>query len=209
MLKKLEELHEAKNKLITNLNHELDKDIKQVDTKEASDVADMIKDLSEAEKSCWEACYYQSICCAMAEAEGSEGSMGYDNWRYSSGRFAPKGSGHYAGYNFPPMSEFPRHPEMIYRMGYGNSGGGNGGSSGGSNSYSGGGRRGYNYDQYSQARRHFHETGDMGHKQEMNEKAREYMAETAESIKEMMIDADPELKKKLKSDLANLLSEMS
>ena len=33
------------------------KGIEKLDTKEAGEVADIIKDLAEAKKSCWEACY--------------------------------------------------------------------------------------------------------------------------------------------------------
>lgn len=57
-----------------------------------------------------EAAYYENVTEAMEnyEADGGEGRMGYDRWRYSSGRFAPKGRGTY-GY-------VPMHTDMP--MGY-------------------------------------------------------------------------------------------
>lgn len=202
MLKKLEEMHEIKNELICAMKSELGKGIEKVDTHEAGEIVDMIKDLCEAEKECWEACYYQSICVAMAKAEGDPERMGYDNWRYSSGRFAPKGHGHMSGFTFPPMSEHHMDPAMIYRMGYG-------GSGGGEMTYDHPDHgRGYNYEGYARARRHYTETKDPHARTEMNEKAREYMSDTISSISEMMEDADPELKKKIRADLANLLSQM-
>lgn len=71
-----------------------------VDTKEMGEVVDIIKDLAEAEKAVWEACYYKEIVEAMEEEEEfqemlyKEGRAGYDRWRTSKGRFAPKGHGH-------------------------------------------------------------------------------------------------------------------
>lgn len=64
-----------------------------VDTKEMGEVIDMVKDLAEAEKAVWEKCYYESIVEAMEEYE-EDGRAGYDRWRTSRGRFAPKGTGH-------------------------------------------------------------------------------------------------------------------
>lgn len=64
------------------------------------EVIDMIKDLSEVEKNMAEAECYSEM------SDGQNESRGYDNWRYSNGRYAPKGLGHYS----------PRHfimPEMV------------------------------------------------------------------------------------------------
>lgn len=91
------------------LNEIKTKGAHNVDTEEMGEVIDMIKDLAEAEKCAWEKCYYKSIVEAMADEEKYEqsllkemidkygeadGRLGYDRWRTSRGRFAPKGTGH-------------------------------------------------------------------------------------------------------------------
>lgn len=92
-------------------------------SEELGDAIDMIKDLADAEKNIWKACYYKKVIEAMEEAKEKEeemekllgkmsmaelsdgsGRMGYDNYRYASGRYAPKGHGHYVGrHGFVPM----------------------------------------------------------------------------------------------------------
>lgn len=151
MLNKIDELRASKERLIDELRTHTSMNTADMKTKEIADVADAIKDLAEAERNCWEACYYQLVCEAMSE--GSNDRAGYDNWRFASGRFAPTGHGHRSGY---PDS---RMDPAIHRMGY-------------------------------------HEGN-----RDMNE--------TIMSIKETMRTADPEMKRKLKTDLANLLGEMN
>lgn len=105
---------------------------------------DMIKDLADAEKNIYKACYYKTVVEAMEEekerkelmremgmSDDNQGRMGYDNWRYpSSGRFAPEGSGQYYGY---PIDYHMDPTEMRY--GYSsNSGSSNSGNRGGGNS---------------------------------------------------------------------------
>lgn len=64
---------------------------------EFGELVDALKDLSEMEKNCYEAEYYR-LKMFENSMEDEGGLEGYDNRRYSSGRFAPKGYGHYAGY---------------------------------------------------------------------------------------------------------------
>lgn len=73
----------------------------QIDTEEMGKVVDMVKDLADAEMNVWKKCYYEAIVKAMEEDKEKEelmfkmdGRMGYDRWRTSTGRFAPKGHGH-------------------------------------------------------------------------------------------------------------------
>lgn len=88
---------------------ELDeKGINGINAEEFGKVTDMIKDLAEA-------MYYRSIVVAMDDAEYGEdydweGRKGYDEWRYKSGRFAPKGRGMRRGYEEPPY--YRMDPEM-------------------------------------------------------------------------------------------------
>lgn len=102
-MEKLKDLNEIKHKLIEAVESELAEGIQNVDTAEMGEVIDMIKDLAEAEKDCMKAAYYENVTEAMGEYEENE-RAGYDRWRYSSGRFAPKGRGTY-GY-------VPMHTDM-------------------------------------------------------------------------------------------------
>ena len=103
-------VHEMLENIVKAAHSEIaEKGIHNVDTKEFGDVTDMIKDLCEAEEKIYKTCYYKKIVEAMEESEKEdelmlkmmieehgevEGRMGYDRWRNSRGRFAPKGTGH-------------------------------------------------------------------------------------------------------------------
>lgn len=123
---KAKKICEMKDELICQVKPMISQGVfcEGVDGMAVGQVVDMIKDLCEAEKDMYKACYYKTVVEAMDDAEenredfiemmgkaaimaafnGEDNDrMGYDNWRYSSGRFAPKGSGHYAGYTDPKM----------------------------------------------------------------------------------------------------------
>lgn len=88
-------------KLMDSINYELDKGIENVDTKELGEAIDMIKDLYEAKKEMYEACYYKQIMEAMEEHDfededeiEDEGRRGYRGQpRSQSGRFMSRGDG--------------------------------------------------------------------------------------------------------------------
>lgn len=98
---KVEELCDMKKQLMTALKSQMG-NLDNLDTKEAGEVVDMIKDLAEAEAYCWKAKYYETVVEAMKEGEKEphygESRMGYDTWRYSNGHYAPTGHGHKSGY---------------------------------------------------------------------------------------------------------------
>lgn len=234
----------------------------QMDTEEAGEVVDMIKDLAEAEKSYMEACYYKKVIEVMEKEseEDEDDRMGYNNRRYANGRYAPKGRGRRMGYARPRMHD-PYLESYLYdddddfedmmqehygRMGYPSGGGqgrsgsqggrsqsGNSGSSQGrsnsGNSSSGrsqsGSRMGYMdmddddedrdprygkaYNEYKTARRHYSESKSANDKQMMEEKGMRHMNETIGTFREMWKDADPNMRKKMKSDLSTLVNEMN
>lgn len=64
--------------LIECAKDQLSRGVENVNTHEMGQVIDMIKDLAEAEKACWEACYYKSVVDAMDE-ESWGGRYGYDD----------------------------------------------------------------------------------------------------------------------------------
>ena len=99
-MEKLKEINEIKHKLIDWVKAETLKGFETPEEVEIlGEVVDMIKDLASAEESCMEAAYYENVTEAMGEGDER---AGYDRWRYSSGRFAPKGRGSY-GYVPPYM----------------------------------------------------------------------------------------------------------
>lgn len=179
-------------------------------------VIDMIKDLADTEKNCWEAMYYQSIVEAMKEEKeamkyGGD-RAGYDHWRYSSGRFAPAGRGHYsAGYT--PTVDDRGSMDMDWdwdfqnpRMGY--TSGGNKNSMGGS-SMGRGGSQMSGYHRYRNARMGYQTSGSEDDKHEMSEATKEQIMELSESVRDIWKDADPSTKKELKSQMMSLIGEMS
>lgn len=79
---------------------------------ELGKMVDMVKDFSEAEEKCMKKKYYEMLVGYMMSDDDDMdelGRMGYDNWRYKSGQFAPKGHGHRtrSGFNPMPMDSEP------------------------------------------------------------------------------------------------------
>lgn len=67
-----------KNQLLQQAEKELaDRGPDRIDINRMGEMVDMVKDLAEAEKSCWEARYYQSIVGAMNQPQGYMQSQGY------------------------------------------------------------------------------------------------------------------------------------
>lgn len=110
-MEKIKDLNEIKHKLIDWVKTETTNGFSNPEEVAIlGEVVDMIKDLASAEESCMEAAYYENVTEAMENYEEGDGErMGYDRWRYSSGRFAPKGRGHRSGY-MPPVYETMGYP---------------------------------------------------------------------------------------------------
>lgn len=223
-MEKTKKLCEMKDKLVSVMCEQLNMGIQNVNTNEAGQVIDMIKDLAEAEEKCWKACYYKCIVEAMKEEEEyaeklpPEERRGYDHWRYSSGRYAPTGHGHYSS-GYRPMGEEwaeVMHPEPWMSMGY--DGRKDGMMRDGQNrsEYATTDRYGYTpsmrgmkYDKYTRARRGYDEHKDAHSKTQMDDSAKEYVIDMADSIREMWRDADPALRKEIKNHFVALTGEMN
>lgn len=164
---KVAPISEMRETIVSWSKSELNKGKDCVDTKEMGDATDMIKDLCEAEEKLYKAAYYCSVIEAMEEYGDENDRMGYDNYRYSSGRFAPKGRGSYRpgesgrrGYPMPAEGDW--RPEYGpwgdgqdgYLMGY------DGGSRSNSNSSA---SRGGNYDGSRGSRSSNMDGGRMGY----------------------------------------------
>lgn len=168
---------------------------------------DMIKDLSEVEKNFWEACYYKKMSQGMepmmySDMEENE-RMGYDNWRYSSGQFAPKGRGHRSGYM--PMDDqynmgkepfAPMFMDKMMRNGYDGMGRTDG-------------RYGRAYNDWKQSRRGYSSTHSEADKKEMDSHAKEHISDMLVTFNEIWGDAEPELRKKMLTDFLGAFRSMS
>lgn len=223
-----DEICELKKDLVKIFASELHtKGVNDLDTKDCAEVADMIKDLAEAEKACMEACYYETIVKAMekADEDDDDGRMGYNSRHYANGRFAPKGRGARMGYIPDMMMQYPYiygyindpdfEDKMAERYGYQTSGAGNRSQSGS--------RMGYDdwdwdpdddpkqskeYNEYKRAKRHYTESKSPADKQQMDEHAMKHMNQAIDSFREMWKDADPTMRKRMKTDLTALVGEM-
>lgn len=176
--------------LLSMLEIESMKGLENVDAEEMGKVVDMVKDLGEAK-------YYCSIVLAMEEEQGE--AMGYNNRRYASGRFAPKGRG---GMGYEPMHE----PMEMYGMGYSG-----GGSQGGAGYSQGGQGMGYGsaYSRYQQARMGYTQTRDKTAKKGMDDAANEHMREVTDSMRDIWQEADQPQRVQLKNSLMRLMNELN
>ncbi len=203
MHKKLKDMSEIKNSLIKWVSTEIEKGKELCcstyeETQAMGEVVDMIKDLAEAEKECMEACYYKSIIEAMEEESEKEPEdrewgevFGYNNRRYSSGRYAPSGRG-YMGYT-PSynMMDNPENRDNYHKSQIGTTS-----------------RYGYSYNQYRDAKRHYTESNSLEEKHKMSEHAKEHLDDTVMTMRDIWKDADPELKTRMKNELTKLVNEM-
>lgn len=103
-----------KDKLCDYASQQMERGLDNVDTREMGMVVDMIKDLSEAEKACLEAEYYDTVIDAM--------DSGSDRYGYTGQGGSGDGrSGNRSGYRDPyMMEEDGEGGRMGYRNQYGN-----------------------------------------------------------------------------------------
>ena len=223
----IKNIHSMIEKLSECAKCELDKGIEQIDTKEMGEVAEIIKELSEAE-------YYAKISKAMEEAEYGEDydymgaydeheRKGYRGQRRDSrGRYMSRRS-----YTEPMMMHDERREAdyMDGRMYYGGSTGGNtsnmGGSSNtGSRGYSEGGqmssrmqRDGESESRYDRARRGYEEAKNMNDtsadgKRKSMENLESYMKELSEDMTQFVGKMDANEKAMVKSKLQTLMTKI-
>lgn len=215
---KLEKVKEVEEQLLDCLKNEFAcKGLDQVDTEEAGEVVDMIKDFSETKKNCMEALYYEKVVEAMLTYDApryGEESMGYNPNRSSStGRYTSGGRGTRGG----RMGYDPRYPEYYDKwkgvedypddpmMGYSAPRG----TSHELSMEDMNPRYGRAYNQYKRARRHYTETKNQMDKKEMSTHAEEHMYDMISTVRDIWEDADPALKQRMKEEFTKLLGEMN
>lgn len=210
----LQSIKRMKERLIEMCNAEVNKGCEAIDSKELGEVIDMIKDLAEADKACWSALYYKKVVEAMEKSEEEEETMqkmGYrmgmtsSGMRYSQGSNSSNGNQGYnpnrsmttgrytSGYGDGRMGmTMGDESQMPYIMAYTDEMMGYTPSGMGNRSQSGS-RMGYWGDR-------------MGYEEQMT--PHERLNRTIETMRKMWNDADPEMKKKMKADLQNLINDL-
>ena len=224
-------MHEMIEKLTECAKYELDKGVENVDTKEMGEVADIIKDLSEA-------MYYRTLTEAMKESEYGEDYDEYgpmEERRYyrgqprdSRGRYTSRRGRGRMGYE-EPMT-YRMTPDMYRQMpidwerdmdreGMGRmyyTGGSSTGGSMASRSQSTGGNmsdsetnRVSGNSRYENARRGYEEKKTMGaDKSEKMKGLEEYMKELSSDVSSMLTDMTPEEKTLMKQKMSVLMSKI-
>lgn len=73
----VEKIYEAKNKILEHVSKQLEeRGVENVNVNQLGMMVDMVKDLAEAEKECWEAQYYRTVTEAMGQKSGYSGGQG-------------------------------------------------------------------------------------------------------------------------------------
>lgn len=107
----VEEIYKLKNHLLEEMARDVqERGIERLDKERV----DMVKDLAEAEKSCWEAEYYRSVAEAM---DGGSG-YGYNGMSGAQGGNRGNQSGSQNGYQRGYRDSMGRYARRGYGMGY-------------------------------------------------------------------------------------------
>lgn len=187
--------------------------LNNLDTHEAGQVADIIKDLSEAkknltdaEKNEWESCYYASIVKAMKDAD----ERGDEEDRYG---YIPREASRMGkrGMQRDRIKRWVRDPdtfedEMYERAGY--TPGRKMSRDDRFSDNSSDERYGKPYREYIDSRRHYSESKSQADKDMMEMYANEHLMDVMGSVREIYKTADPDMRKRMKSDLTKLVGEM-
>lgn len=209
----IERICKMKEKLMCATEAQFSGGLECVDTNEAGDVVDMIKDLAETEEKIWKACYYKTVIKAMHEQDDMDGEQpwymdlfdmgkaGYDNYRYADGRFAPKGHGTYHRRGYMPDKKMFKD-DMHWDAGRDWNEGRMGYDEQPQSQY------GHSYDSYKDAKRHYTETHSSDDKKEMDKHAKDHVHGAMETMRDIWSEADPDLRQQMKQDLTKLVSDM-
>lgn len=65
------------------------------------------------------------------------------------------------------------------------------------------------YEEFQEARDHFGKSGAAADKAKMDEKAKEHVKAFIDSVQDIWADADPQMRKQLKSDLTRMVNDLT
>ena len=177
-IEKTERLCKMMNRLSELMETQLSGDLHCVDTQEAGEVIDMIKDLTEAEKDCWKACYYRMKVEELEDGNDGlildghvmEGHMPewFHEWNLRRG-YMPGKTDH----------------TMMDDAHYGKA-----------------------YEGYQEAKHRYAATNSQEDREMMERNADKHVYNSITTVREIYKAADPEMKKRIKADLTKLVGEM-
>lgn len=179
---------------------------------------DMIKDLAEAEKSCHEACYYESVVEAMEESDMVGGRMGYNPNRNRMGQYSDGRAGERMSTRNRSMDgDSNRSQSGNRRGGYspdryharmmGDRIGDDEDAWGEDEDWDP--HHGEAFNRFRKAKRHYTETHSEADRQKMKDHANEHLMESMSTLREIWDNADPDLKKRMKADLTKFTTELN
>ena len=119
----VEKIADLKNQVLERMDQTIDeRGIERADVKELGELSDVVKDMAEAEKACWEAEYYRAVTEAMEDGSmGYEDGMGYDQGgqqgNQQGGRGYSRGRGGRRGYRGQQRDSMGRYTRRGYRQG--------------------------------------------------------------------------------------------
>lgn len=230
-MEEIEQMREARKQLMCWVQEEINcgKEYMSGDgvVQNVGQLVDMVKDLADSEKNLMKKKYYEiMICAAMTTGEDmmDVGSMGYDNWRYKSGKFASKGHGTNVGHGrglrmgFVDDQNYPWpdyvHPHLMPEMQYGMK------MDPRSSQVMGfpmddvwkygedwSGMKGTPYEDYRMAKKHYTETNKPEHRKELDDKIVDASVDMIGSMGEMWEDASPETRKKMEENMRTLIRQ--
>lgn len=163
---------------------------------------EMIKCLAETEKECQEADYYEAVVRAMENSDMGYDRMGYTPRRTKDGRYKSQpdrtrmSDGDigdrrgYDPYDGPYMRMMPGDDRDTWGDDEDD-------------------QYGKSFNRFRKAKRHYTKTHSEEDKQRMKDASNKHMMETMATIREMWDDADPELRKRMKTDMTNLMASMN
>lgn len=163
-------------------------DLGALDTSDAGAIIDMIKDLADAEKNCEKACYYKTVTAAMKNSD-YEYRLGY----------IPEMDSEYGLYYDGDDEDFQNAEKWrkSKRM-----------RNGIRAEEELDPRYGKSFNDYRKAKKYYTETHSTESKHRMDQDAENHLSESIDAFKEIWVDADPDLKQHIKSELSSLISSM-
>lgn len=106
----VENIYKMKNQILQQAEKELaERGPERIDVNRMGELVDMVKDLAEAEESCWKAQYYRKVTEAM------EGSSGYTPM--NDGNMARQGYGSMSRQGYGSMGYSMGHDDLIEKLG--------------------------------------------------------------------------------------------
>lgn len=218
MMAEMEDMEHIKKTLTSWLKEEVNNGKECFDTKSCGDVSDIIKDMAETTKECYEACYYKTVIEAMKEGSDpayGDGPYGYNHRHMGNGQFASSGRGHYvSGYGHGPYMDqmsyvdgYIHDPDFENRMQTGNNMNLGYSSNTGSRSRNNS-KDGEIYDNYRDAMRHYQSSRSPKDKEKADEHCMMYMENTLSNLRSMWHEADPSLKSKMKKDFGDEIAKI-